>query len=191
MRLSICLAGSALLFLAAVGAAQPAQIIDEIRQRYEETVGRTMWVSTALAFCQTPGMSFDRCEILDSGTRITVERIPTDVQWDDGKAHPGDPTYFLAKLKGDRIGFVNAAEFFLVATDIDPEKAKAACRRRGQPSIGMTTQQLTASCWGKPISINRTQLEGATFDQYVYLDGRYAYLRNGIVTSIQKIVYPK
>jgi hypothetical protein len=70
-------------------------------------------------------------------------------------------------------------------TDIDPVKAAADCKRHGDPHIGMTAKQVEATCWGKPDRVNRTQTAGVISDQYVYDNGRYVYLRNGIVTSIQ------
>jgi hypothetical protein len=49
----------------------------------------------------------------------------------------------------------------------------------------MSYKQVEATCWGKPEHVNRTENASAIEDQYVYGDGRYVYLRNGVVTSIQ------
>ena len=63
--------------------------------------------------------------------------------------------------------------------------AAAECKRRGDPRVGMTAEQVKASCWGKPGHVNRTHTADGISDQYVYGDGRYVDLRDGIVTSIQ------
>lgn len=63
--------------------------------------------------------------------------------------------------------------------------AKADCDRRGGVSIGMTSKQVLASCWGKPQRVNRTITAGMDHEQWVYPGYNYVYVRNGIVTSIQ------
>jgi hypothetical protein len=66
-------------------------------------------------------------------------------------------------------------------------RSRKPSTRCGPPRtrIGMTAKQVEATCWGKPEHVNRTQTAGVISDQYVYSNGRYVYLHNGIVTSIQ------
>lgn len=52
------------------------------------------------------------------------------------------------------------------------------------PQIGMTADQLLASSWGKPDSVNRTTTAYSVSEQWVYMFG-YVYVENGIVTAIQ------
>jgi hypothetical protein len=61
----------------------------------------------------------------------------------------------------------------------------AECDRRGGIRIGMTREQLYASCWGKPRSINKTIGGGGVHEQLVYPGNNYVYLENGVVRTIQ------
>lgn len=54
------------------------------------------------------------------------------------------------------------------------------------PQIGMTAQQVLDSQWGKPLQINKTTTANSVSEQWVYGNGRYVYLENGIVTAIQE-----
>lgn len=54
------------------------------------------------------------------------------------------------------------------------------------PSIGMTTDEIEESNWGKPSHINRTTTANGTSEQWVYPNNKYIYLENGVVTSIQQ-----
>jgi hypothetical protein len=66
------------------------------------------------------------------------------------------------------------------------EERSAECKRRGFPKIGMTVDQATATCLGKPWHINRTQTRFGTHEQYVYTNfPYYLYFEDGILTSIQ------
>ena len=53
------------------------------------------------------------------------------------------------------------------------------------PRIGMSEQEVLASCWGKPRSRRRTGVEGLMRDQWIYGDGRYLYFDNGRLLAIE------
>lgn len=53
------------------------------------------------------------------------------------------------------------------------------------PKIGMTSEQVLSSTWGKPRDINRTTNKYGVSEQWVYGSSRYIYLDDGIVTAIQ------
>jgi hypothetical protein len=53
------------------------------------------------------------------------------------------------------------------------------------PRVGMTEQQVLASCWGKPKSRRQIGVEGLMRDQWVYGEGRYLYFDNGRVFAIE------
>jgi hypothetical protein len=57
------------------------------------------------------------------------------------------------------------------------------CDRKGRPAIGMTKDQVRASCWGKPQYANRTVTAHGESEQWVYARG-YIYFRNGKVEAI-------
>jgi hypothetical protein len=65
------------------------------------------------------------------------------------------------------------------------KKARAECDRRGGASIGMTAQQVLASCWGKPEHRNVTIFAQGRSEQWVY-PGGYLYFRDGRLEAIDK-----
>ena len=62
---------------------------------------------------------------------------------------------------------------------------KAECSRRGPVTIGMTAEQVIASCFGQPDRINRTELASGTIREQWVKRSSYVYLTNGRVTAIQ------
>ena len=66
-------------------------------------------------------------------------------------------------------------------------KALCASKDRGPGvKIGDTADfVIKKSSWGKPKEINRTTTKYGSHEQWVYGDGNYLYLDNGVVTSIQ------
>ena len=54
------------------------------------------------------------------------------------------------------------------------------------PRIGMTASEVENSNWGRPNKINKTTTAYGTDEQWVYGNGQYIYLENGIVTAIQE-----
>ncbi|WP_313183801.1 hypothetical protein [Lacrimispora sp.] len=75
------------------------------------------------------------------------------------------------------------------------EKAKASRKynetvtiteTKTDPLIGMTSEEVIASTWGKPIKINKTTYAWGVTEQWCYKDNRYIYLENGSVVAIQE-----
>lgn len=79
------------------------------------------------------------------------------------------------------------------------EGAVAACLAKPSPAIGMTADQVLASRWGRPWSVNETETAGEVSQQLVYpwadndecghVDDsrhRYLYLSNGVLVAIQR-----
>ena len=54
------------------------------------------------------------------------------------------------------------------------------------PFIGMTADEARSSTWGSPSKVNTTKTANGTHEQWVYSTGRYIYLDNGFVTTIQE-----
>jgi hypothetical protein len=62
---------------------------------------------------------------------------------------------------------------------------RIGCDRSKAIAVGMTVQQVYASCWGRPRNINTTVL-GSTKIETLFYDGyNYIYLENGIVKSVE------
>ncbi|PSL41166.1 hypothetical protein B0H99_103302 [Planomicrobium soli] len=53
------------------------------------------------------------------------------------------------------------------------------------PAIGMTTEEVENSSWGKPQSVNRTVTANSVSEQWVYPNYKYLYFENEILTSFQ------
>lgn len=68
----------------------------------------------------------------------------------------------------------------------DSENQKKYWLSGNDPEIGMSELDVKMSSWGEPNEINRTETKYGVREQWVYDDGRYIYLDDGIVTSIQE-----
>jgi len=64
-------------------------------------------------------------------------------------------------------------------------KQRANCDKNGGVTVGMSAAQIMKSCWGKPRSVNETLTGTRKHEQWIYGDGQYLYLDNGVLTSIQ------
>jgi len=64
-------------------------------------------------------------------------------------------------------------------------ETKALAKTKGI-DLGMTTQQVLESTWGKPKSINKTVTVNGTHEQWCYSSNNYLYFDNGILTSLQQ-----
>jgi len=58
--------------------------------------------------------------------------------------------------------------------------------QKEKPEIGMTANEVMLTTWGAPETVNKTEIEQGTHEQWVYSGNRYVYLDNGIVTAIQE-----
>jgi len=92
----------------------------------------------------------------------------------------------LAKIRGKNVGRDEAlkkeqADYY------DRQAALSAKQRKHEGvAVGMTTEQVLQSSWGKPLHINRTTNANGTHEQWVYPGGRnYLYFDGGLLTSIQ------
>jgi hypothetical protein len=154
--------------------------------RAGEAETKPRWIGIGVVFCPVADKSSPQCAFLETHDQFTTVRSYRGARGE---------SYALITLKDGRSGYVREKDLDESAQDSDPMgpavSAVAAdahvreCAKHGAPRIGMSSKQLTATCWGKPDTVNRTQTAGAVFDQYVYGDDRYVYLTNGVVTSIQ------
>lgn len=106
-----------------------------------------------------------------------------NVQSTLGEINPGYNGILSKEIKEFADKYMNSQEWnyryktYLQATNQLPQDK--------EPSIGMTTDEVNNSTWGKPESKNKTTNASGTSEQWVYSNYRYIYLDNGIVTSIQ------
>jgi hypothetical protein len=69
--------------------------------------------------------------------------------------------------------------------DAKEAAAEKARRRKEGVAIGMTPEEVIASSWGKPQSINRSTYSFGVHEQWVYGSRNYLYFKNGKLDSIQ------
>lgn len=62
--------------------------------------------------------------------------------------------------------------------------AERSLKKSKGVSIGMSQDDVVASSWGKPRTINRTTTANGTREQWVY-DGGYLYFQDGVLRTIQ------
>jgi hypothetical protein len=154
------------------------------KAQYERNVGKGYWIASALRFCPVPNRINTKCQILGDGY-LKIDGIEHGITEAPAGNLPSRERYYHVTLHDGRTGYILTADLMEHGADIDPEMAAAECKRRGDPRVGMTATQVEATCWGKPGHVNRTHTAGGISDQYVYGDGRYVDLQDGIVTSIQ------
>ena len=68
----------------------------------------------------------------------------------------------------------------------DSENQKKYWLSGSDPEIGMSELDVKMSSWGEPNEINRTETKYGVREQWVYDNGKYIYLDDGIVTAIQE-----
>jgi hypothetical protein len=162
-----------------------SQVADYSRREYEtatQEVGRRYWITDSIvgvSVCDSPDLRTQSCSFHKSGSFVVT-----------GIVAAGSRNYYALRFDDGASGYHEVMPFSLRQSTsfsaIDPAVAAAECRRRGSPRIGMTVDQVFATCWGRPTSVNRTETAGIVSDQFVY-SGRdaYVYVANGVVTAIQ------
>jgi len=176
--------GRVVVALAALIGCAPSLKTDPSTSDDQANVGKDYWLTSAVHFCPEPNVSA-KCQELAEG-HLKTDSVQKGVKEAPLGNLPMSDSYYHVTLNDGRAGFIQASELLAHGADTDP--AKADCKRRGDPRVGMSAKQVEATCWGKPDHVNRTEKEGAVFDQFVYGNkNKYLYLRNGVVVSIQPI----
>lgn len=68
---------------------------------------------------------------------------------------------------------------------LSAEESRKYTLSQTEPYIGMTSEELIECAWGKPKKKNISEFSFGTYEQWCYSGGRYAYLENDKVTSLQ------
>lgn len=93
-----------------------------------------------------------------------------------------------AKMEAQRNEDKIARDALLKAEDKMRREAssrEAARVARGPVVIGMSHEQVLASSWGKPKSINKTITGSTVHEQWIYSSTRFLYFQNGVLITIQ------
>jgi hypothetical protein len=145
-------------------------------------VGKTLWVTDALRVCQKPQTEGPDCENLARDQKIIVKNVVIGAAPADKNA-PIEK-YYEISYGDQKSGFSLTSAMQAMTTNRDPQIVASECKKSGLPRVGMTTEQVVATCWGRPNKVDRTEVGGVISDKFVY-DSGSVYLRNGVVTSVQ------
>jgi hypothetical protein len=145
-------------------------------------VGKTLWVTGALRVCQNPLTEGPSCENLARDQKIIVKNVVIGAPPADKNA-PIEK-YYEISYGDQKSGFSLTSAMQAMTTNRDPQIVASECKKSGLPRVGMTTEQVVATCWGRPNKVDRTEVGGVISDKFVY-DTASVYLRNGVVTSVQ------
>jgi hypothetical protein len=186
-NLNLIVAGIALSGLAGCAAAAPKPDLTPVTssplpsmQQYNGDVGKDYWVvSDFFLLCDGP-TSVNCSKFLEPGTHFKVDGLVPNHSEIAGVST--DMPYFHVVMDNGRSGFVSAS---LTGTaTVDPKVTAAECKKKGDPRLGMNAAQVAATCWGPPSYVNTKIRKTGKYEQYVYGDNKFVYLRNGVVTSI-------
>lgn len=104
-----------------------------------------------------------------------------------------DMAIYPPKVEGlDNLGVLkgNSSYTYIFYNNMNYMKDKAIenikKNEKKEPKIGMTTDEVEASTWGKPEKINKTTYKWGITEQWVYSGYRYIYFDNGRVTAISE-----
>jgi hypothetical protein len=150
-------------------------------QKYNGYVGKDYWTTLEVQQCAGPS-SLHCLQFLKPGTHLKVDGLVPNHSEVAGTSI--DDPYFHIVMDDGRSGFISAVIFSSATTTLDPVAALAECKKKGGPKLGMTAVQVKASCWGAPKYVNAKVRKTGKYEQYVYGDGKFVQIRDGIVTSV-------
>ena len=81
--------------------------------------------------------------------------------------------------------YVVQADKLVAEADRRDEAEERKQKRSKGVTIGMSKEDVLASSWGRPESINTTTTSRGTREQWVYGGRNYLYFENGVLTTIQ------
>lgn len=179
--LFLCLAAGGVVNAAAPVKtyAQMTPAAEAEMAKYAVNIGKDYWVQSDLLLCTGPAR-YD-CNFIFPRTHLKIDGVVLNQSPDNRPIF--DPVYRVT-LDDGRVGYFTVVSIFDL-TDVNPVVAAAECKRRGDPHVGMKAAQVAATCWGKPDHINRKESARGIHEQYVYGDGRFVFLHNGVVTEVQ------
>lgn len=147
-------------------------------------IGKRLWVSIPPGNPNVVEVTFTQHDWTTANT-LKLKSGASFIVKDLNKASVGSDEYYVL-LDDGRRGWIGSASPFLIdydAADLQ-RRASEECTRRGQPKIGMTATELTASCWGKPRRIIKKTTAVGIEENYVYSIGHIVKFSDGKVSEI-------
>jgi hypothetical protein len=153
----------------------------------DRLVGTMRWANPRhkVWLCDAPivyGQRSPHCQTLKAGSAVTIQRAVFTYNMDV----PIPNGYAVTDSTG-AMGFISEGETLVMDSEVARKQyaeVKGSCNRKGGVQIGMSREQIYASCWGHPKSVNETITARGKHEQFVYRGG-YLYLDDGVLTSIQ------
>jgi hypothetical protein len=162
--------------VSACATTQPASN-DGLSDLDKKYIGQKFGVDDLVApeVCPMPGSAQGRCRKPKAWSSLIIDGVK--------RTRDESMGFYHAQFEDGSEGYIVWHQMLYLKT----EEAAAECKRRGSPHVGMTANQVIATCWGEPDSINRRETATGTSEQYVYSGNRLrlVYLRDGVVTSIE------
>jgi hypothetical protein len=146
------------------------------KAKYEPNIGKSFWLVGSRSLCPTTTTSIIDCPSIPPGKKLQLDGIERGIN---------SNAYYYVTLEDGRTGYISALDLVAFITDVDPALAVAECKRRGNPRVGMTRNQVEGTCWGKPDRVDHRETARGVTERYVYGKSRFVLLHNGIVTSVQ------
>ena len=127
-----------------------------------------------LEFCDSSTPGEPRCTELSGGIEVKLTGATR-------KDASGRTLYEVTTAIGATKGWITETE---KKSLLSADRAQAtSCAQ--SPRIGMSEEEVLASCWGKPRIRRRIGVEGLMRDQWIYGDGRYLYFEDVRLFAIE------
>lgn len=158
--------------------ANRAEILAEFKQLVER--GEVWKASLVAGRCANETKAADWADLQTQAA--TIDRQNTIA---NTKASAAERIQAIDSLRS--IDNAAALEHANLYARLQKQEAQALAKRKRSEgvSIGMTSEDVVASSWGKPEKINRSDYSFGVHEQWVYGSGNYIYIKDGLVSSVQ------
>jgi hypothetical protein len=154
--------------------------------RMRNDIGRTFWLEKpngkGIELCPSARGRFKEC-VWFSNTSLRIVSV------DPGEGYLGIHAMKMygVKLADGRSGYISSImKYHLLPYEpVAKRKSDAEeCARRGQPKVGMTRQEAEATCWGKPLRVEKVTTSAGVTERLLYGLGHRLEVVNGAVSAI-------
>ncbi|MCK1745762.1 hypothetical protein IVA80_34620 [Bradyrhizobium sp. 139] len=181
MKLALIFA--ALLMVAGPALAHP--YLCSIDNNCRSYIGKRLWVLIPPGNPNVVELSFTQNDWTTSAT-LKLKTGASFVVKDLTKASVSPSDDYDVELGDGRRGWIGSANPFLV--DYDPiartRYAAEDCAGRGPPKVGMTSSELSETCWRHPKNVVKKTTVAGVEELYVYGAGRTVKLVDGKLSEI-------
>jgi len=139
----------------------------------------TRWVGGyGLELCELNQSDKPKCVYLSTGREV-------ELTGNRRRDAVGTTLYEVITTDGALKGWVSKSERDSLDLE-DPSIIGSTQTSCNEPEVGMSEQDVLATCWGKPRYRKRVGVEGLMRDQWVYGDGKFLYFDDGRLLAIEE-----